>query len=260
METIPHENPKSNKIGWCDLTLNVISGCKGPQGKGPCDYCFANDFAKRLAGVEKARPGSTGYPVDDPFRPTFHADKLDYIRNLGGKHKRVFLNSMSDWFGEGVEASWVQKIIEEIWKKPDHAFLVLTKSPENILKMLHCINLPRNLWIGVSVTCTDDIWRIIGLKDSFSKDQKLFVSFEPLHGRIDPPEVCLQEVLEGISWVIMGAESGRRPDKIAPEAKWIKEICKAADNLGIPVYLKNNLTPLIDIPGRKLRQEFPEDL
>ena len=42
----------------------------------------------------------------------------------------------------------------------------LTKRPERILEMIHCIILPKNLWWGVSITKQEDLWRIATLRDS----------------------------------------------------------------------------------------------
>lgn len=65
-----------NSIGWCDLTINPITGCRNG-----CKYCYAERFAKRLAG-------RAGYPAEDPFQPTFHPDKLEKIRKLRGSERR----------------------------------------------------------------------------------------------------------------------------------------------------------------------------
>lgn len=60
----------------------------------------------------------------------------------------------------------------------------------------------------------------------------------------------LQEA--GISWLIIGAQT--KPYK-PPKIEWVQEIVRAADKAGIPVFLKDNLSPLM---GGNLRQEMPE--
>ena len=69
----------------------------------------------------------------------------------------------------------------------------------------------------------------------------------------------------GISWLIIGACTGNLPDmtllgekypdlwlaghgnKITaqPKIEWVKEIVEAADKAGVPVFLKNNVRPLL---------------
>ena len=45
-----------------------------------------------------------------------------------------------------------------------------------------------------------------------------------------------------IDWVIIGAQT--KPTKF-PEISWVTEIVEAADKAGIPVFLKDNLKPLL---------------
>lgn len=241
-----------NEIGWCHKTLNIITGCLGPQGKGLCQYCYAANFAPRLAGIEKKHQGRTGYPAEgNPFQPTFHPGKLEDLRKLGGKPKRVFLDSMSDWFGEGVKPEWIHAILDVVDVKPEHTFLVLTKSPENILKTLHCRELPSNFWLGVSVTCQEDLWRIETLYNQTPRDQHQFVSFEPLHGPISIDDWFMVE------WAIIGQESGNRKGRIPIQKSWIDSLCQQADQAGFPVYLKGGMCGPKPDGSYDRREEFP---
>jgi protein gp37 len=256
---------RTNPIGWATDTINPISGCSNCDENGLCQgkfKCYAESFARRLAGKERKHPDSTGYPTEPGlhFAPTFHWDKHWGILNLPerGKPKRVFLDSMSDWFCEGVEPEWVHHTIDVLWQVQRHHFLVLTKRPERILEVLHCKELPPNLWLGVSVTCQADLWRISMLKESIPSDTKRFISFEPLLG----PVYQEGQKLGVIDWVIIGAQSG--PGKTVPEAKWVSDICWAADDADIPVFLKDNLLHIVggsaNMPpyNRPMRREFPE--
>ena len=51
----------------------------------------------------------------------------------------------------------------------------------------------------------------------------------------------------GISWVILGSQT--KPT-VMPKIEWVREIVEAADKAGIPVFLKDNLKPLL--PKEKL--------
>jgi protein gp37 len=109
--------------------------------------------------------GRYGYPLDDPFKVTFHPDKLD--EPLHWKNpRRIFLCSMGDLFHENVHRDWILRIYLVIRKCPQHQFFILTKRPErmNILfsewikpsEALADMSLkikdgPQNLWLGVTV-------------------------------------------------------------------------------------------------------------
>jgi protein gp37 len=245
-------------IEWADRAINPITGCTNCEN-GMCQgkfKCYAEGFARRLAGKERKHPGSTGYPTapGQHFRPTYHPDKLTQILKLpkSGRPKRVFLDSMSDWFCEGVPAAWAQHIIDAIWLTPQHRFMVLTKRPERILEMLHCIDLPTNLWMGVSVTCQEDVWRIQALKEALPGVHK-FVSFEPLLGPIKAD-------LTRIEWAIVGRETGNQKSRTPIQRSWVDGICEAAISESIPAFLKGRMCgPRRD--GQYVgRQEFPEEL
>jgi protein gp37 len=234
----------SKKIEWCDKTLNPISGCLNG-----CPFCYAKGFAHRQAGVERKHPGRSGYPTTgDPFRPTFHSDKIRQILKLGGGSKRVFLDSMGDWFSPGVEIDWIRQTVDAVKRKPEHIFLVLTKRPDRIGEMLDSIDVPGNLWLGTSITTQDDAGRVENLKRHVAGHK--FLSIEPLHGPIEVD-------LSGIEWVIIGAETGNRKAKIKPKSEWVEAIWKEAEKLGIPVFLKNNIRPYLP-PGCSLLRQYPK--
>ena len=230
-------------IEWCDFTWNPLSGCLNK-----CPYCYAARMARRLKG-------RFGYDKQDPFRPTFHEDKVtepDYLNERGpyATKPRIFTCSMGDIFSEGVESAWIRDILNVIQDCNFLNFLVLTKRPERILELIHCITLPDNLWWGVSVTKQQDLWRIAALRDSLPGVHK-FVSFEPLHGPISPD-------YEGIEWAIIGAESRNRVGRILPQPAWIAALVSRIPR-PIPVFMKENLRPHIPADW-DLVQQFPEGL
>ena len=61
----------------------------------------------------------------------------------------------------------------------------------------------------------------------------------------------LEDIGEGISalkylkWIIIGAETGHRKEKVIPEFEWIKRIVVEADYNGIPVFMKDSLIPIV---------------
>jgi protein gp37 len=231
------------KIEWCDRTINPISGCMND-----CDFCYARKMANRQSGIERKHPNKSGYPTTgDPFRPTFHPDKLQKIIDLNGSPKGIFLDSMSDWFSPAVEPDWLRRIIKAVTQKPEHTFMVLTKRPDCITKMLNGIDIPSNLWLGTSITDQSNVERIDCLKEHVQTHR--FLSIEPLHGAIDAD-------FADIEWIIVGAETGNRKGKILPKQEWVENIIIAAERQRTPVFLKNNLRPYYN-SGGQYPQEFP---
>ena len=64
-----------------------------------------------------------------------------------------------------------------------------------------------------------------------------FWSMEPLLGPVN-----MRECTEGLPcWVIVGAETGNRTDKVVPERAWVDHITDFCAENKIPVFYKDNL-------------------
>ena len=98
------------------------------------------------------------------------------------------------------------------------------------------------MWYGFSIT--DDCY------DAWYSDSRYtFVSIEPILGEI--------KHIPFVDWVIVGAETGRRKDKVVPKRKWIENIVDECRKNGKPIFMKSSLAP---IWGEPLICEFPEEL
>lgn len=260
------------KIDWCDSTWNPVTGCL--HG---CEYCYARGIAKRFGG---ANDGETSYEgealwtfegeengqnhvLDYPYKwysddgstvrnapypfyfdPTLHRYRLnDYI---GKKGRNIFVCSMADLFGDWVPDSWIEEIFKACEKAPQHNYLFLTKNTKRYEKIPDRY-MPPNMWFGWSQTGP------MGNKCDFSTHHsiKTFISIEPL---LEPFK---EFHIKGIDWVIIGAETGRRKNKVVPERKWIEDIVNECRKSDIPVFMKSSLA---DIWGEPLIQEFPKEL
>lgn len=79
-----------------------------------------------------------------------------------------------------------------------------------------------------------------------------FLSIEPLLGPVDltagsgpMPE-----------WVIIGAETGNRKEKVRPEYEWVQSIVSDCVTFNVPVFMKDSMKT---IWPSKLFREFPWD-
>ena len=115
--------------------------------------------------------------------------------------KLIFTCSWSDFFIETAD-SWRAEAWDIIRATPHHSYQILTKRPERIAA--HLPNdwpLP-NVWLGVSVENPRFYYRIAILRGIQAPIR--FLSLEPLLTAM--PKLPLA----GISWVIVGGESGPR--------------------------------------------------
>lgn len=241
------------KIDWCDSTWNPVTGCL--HG---CEYCYARRIAHRFSGggenwedeetivlFEKLH-GLDGKVLAYPygFKPTFHRYRLnDYI---GKKGRNIFVCSMADLFGEWVPDSWIEEVFKVCEKDPQHNYLFLTKNPQRYVELAEKGILRRldNMWYGSTVTAMEEYF-------SSEKTYNTFLSIEPMLSSVSP------STIEGVKWIIMGAETGRRKDKVIPEKWWIERIVEDCKRRNIPVFMKSSLA---DIWGEPLIQEFPDEL
>ena len=234
-------------ISWTDLTWNPVSGCS--KVSPGCKHCYAEALSKRWGRS---------------FDVTLHPEKLKEVRKIPSGSK-VFVNSMSDLFHEKVPFDFIEQVMDAIGTRPDVTFQILTKRPDRLESFLHYHGyvvrggdhhydyfLPRNIWIGVSVEMkrfTERINELYYLKYNWDVlPNVMFISFEPLLGDIGSIN------LSGISWAIIGGESGphHRPMKI----EWARNIVRQAKEQGVAIWMKQlgGFRPGGDI------SDFPEDL
>ena len=135
-------NYVKDTIGWCDYTFNPITGCLGG-----CPYCYARAIYKRFK---------------KSFKPEFHPDRLNEPMKLKIP-SRIFVCSVSDFWGKGVKPIWREEVYNIIKACPQHTFFILTKQPQNIDNY---DRIPGNVWVGVSVSDSSDDWRIEKLRQN----------------------------------------------------------------------------------------------
>jgi len=219
------------KIEWADYTWNVVTGCKTG-----CEDCYA----RRLA--EGRLKGRFGYPRDNPFKPTFHPDRLDGPSKIK-KPSRIFVCSMGELWGPWVQKEWISAVLEQVELNERHTFIFLTKWPEGMTN--HAF--PVNMWCGISANNQFSYNHRIGHMSRVASNV-VFLSAEPLHAPI------MIDEMDSLNWIIIGAETGNRKDRIEPESEWIESLTKQADDFNIPVFHKDNLAPYYE---GELRREFP---
>lgn len=285
---------ENSKIGWCHHTVNLWWGCYEVH-KG-CDNCYAKKLANRYHSDNALwqQQGPRMY-IKSAF-----ADLKKYQARAAkeGVQYIIFMNSMSDLFEKsmpvvdfkhqpmtfgssdspnGIKPYETQHIREQFFNMvddcPNLLFLLLTKRPSNIPKMVPAdwLERPRaNVMYGTSVVDQETADTLI--PQLLKVPGYHFLSMEPLVGPVninfinapDEDEVGASRIwpLSGrrtdmarpcqdtgkIDWVITGGESGSK--LVRPmNSQWVQNIHDQCKIDGVPFFLKQwgnwmPLTPL----------------
>nr|DAW22838.1 MAG TPA: Protein of unknown function (DUF5131) [Caudoviricetes sp.] len=275
------------KIDWADASWNPVTGCM--HG---CEYCYARRIAERFGGCwrldlppDTSWRGNVGerklmgdyarhndgkcHVLDEPeiecavfdppsgyrgkvkpypyyFSPTFHRYRLGEPQSWK-KPRNIFVCSMADLFGDWVPDEWIEQVFEACEAAPQHKYLFLTKNGKRYLELARKGIMPDadNFWYGCSVTRPDAPF-------FFSNKCKTFASIEPI---LEPFDWVPGLKHIGLpDWIIVGAETGNRKNKVRPEKDWLGGIVNGCAEHNIPLFMKENLRELM---GADFRQEFP---
>jgi protein gp37 len=213
-------------------------------------------MAKRLKAM-----GQSDYQTDgDPktsgpgFGIAAHPHRLD-LPLTWKKPRKVFVNSMSDLFHDGVPTDHIAQVFAVMSKAPQHTFQILTKRHGRMRSLLkaHLFKvlvdehrgaaagdftwpLP-NVWLGVSVE--NQKWadiRIPALLDTPAAVR--FLSCEPLLGPVSLFANSKIDTGTLVDWVIVGGESGRNARPMHPA--WARHLRYECNTYGIPFHFKQH--------------------
>lgn len=227
---------------WWTRSWNPVTGCS-PISEG-CENCWAAGMAKRLAG-------RAGYPADDPFKVTFHPERLaDPVH--WRKPQDIFVCCMGDLFHGDVKTDWRLAVWRIMERATRHRFHVLTKRPENLLHFLDENGKPWALpyiWLGVTAENQRRFNERVPLLLQVPAAHR-YVSLEPLLGPIE-----MADSVRRLNWVIVGCESG--PGRRPCEVEWIIDIVRQCKAAGVPCFVKQ-----VEVNGRVSHDpaEWPESL
>jgi protein gp37 len=190
---------------------NPVTGCtKVSEG---CRHCYAERFAERWRGIP-------GHHYERGFDLQLRPQRLEVPLHWN-KPRRVFVDSMSDLFHEGIPDDYVRAVFAVMERAPQHVFHVLTKRHERMLRLAPSLPWPANVWLGVTVESGRHALRADALRRVPAAIRH--VSAEPLLGPLDALD------LADIDLVVAGGESG--PDRRPPQPDWLRGLrdrCLAA--------------------------------
>lgn len=257
------------KIDWCDSSWNPVTGCQHD-----CEYCYARSIANRYGGFdhdEDKNPVGNQFVIgvqelDKPkhimrknglhkapypwfFLPTLHRYRLDQPSKWS-EPRTIFVCSMADLFGKWVPDEWIEAVINACLAAPQHRYLFLTKNPARYMHLIANGIIPENqpnFWFGSTATIPE-------MEFFWCDEVNTFLSIEPI---LAPFEDLTDEGVNPASktdWIIVGAETGNRKNKVVPQKSWIDEIVSTAKRCKTPVFMKESLR---EIMGDDFIQQFP---
>ncbi len=179
--------------------------------------------------------------TDDFSKPEYYEQKLKILeREKPGNWLLTGMSDLCAWKDE-----WLEAVFWKLQENPCHEAIFLSKRPD-LLEI--DTDLP-NAWFGVTITRKAELRRLQALQENV-KAKHYHVTFEPLFD--DPGEVDLT----GIDWIVVGTMTGAMKKKVHTEAAWAYSHTEQAHAKGIPVFMKEDLVPIIG--EENMVQELPD--
>ena len=190
-----------------------------------CKHCYAERFAERFRGVR-------GHPFEQGFDLRLIPHKLGEPLRWS-EPRMIFVNSMSDLFHHEIPESYIARVAATMRLARWHTYQVLTKRSARLRELLSGslkdAAAEAHIWWGVSVE--DRQYGLPRIADLHAAPAPLrLLSVEPLLeplGRLP---------LEGISWVIVGGESG--PGARPMKEEWVLSIRNQCEAAKVPFFFK----------------------
>ncbi|MGO4337801.1 phage Gp37/Gp68 family protein [Labrys sp. KB_33_2] len=220
---------ENTKIEWAHHTFNPWVGCT--KVSPACDHCYAEGWAKRT-GQGDLWQGNRRRTAESNWR---HPLKWNRQAEAEQVRYRVFCASLADVFDNQVPDIWRSDLFDVIEDTPHLDWLLLTKRPQNIRKMIWPkwdAGMPRNIWLGMTAENQQEFDRRIRFLTSAPASIR-FLSCEPLLGPLK-----LGRSAEYLDWVITGGESGHhaRPTR----TDWFRSLRDECQRAGIGYLHKQN--------------------
>jgi len=179
-------------IEWTDFTSNPIKFKRKSDGKRGwacvkvsqgCKFCYAERWNGWRGTAQDF--SVAGMAEMEPYLDEKELNWLLKSKKISGK--RVFIEDMSDLFGEWVPFEWIERLFTVFAARPDVTFQVLTKRSKRMVEWFEseihwAWSFPENVWMGVSID--NDVKRVADLQAIPAAVR--FLSVEPLIGYCDP--------------------------------------------------------------------------
>jgi protein gp37 len=194
--------------------------------------------SRKLAGVfgnktsQRYNPAYDGLTADEGARWSGEVrimrrdPKNDPLRRRADL--RIAVCTMGDLFYQGVPEASIRQVFGMMNQVPRHTFMVLTKRPARMAELAPSLVWTPNIWAGTTVESASYVGRIDELR--LVPAARRFICLQPLLGAMPALN------LEGISWVLVGGESGAggRPT----ELEWVRGVRDQCLAHGVPFWFE----------------------
>ncbi len=254
---------ENSEISWTHHTFNPWWGCvKVSPG---CANCYAETLSKRF---DHNIWGPAKVTDRRLFSDKHWNEPLKWNRKAkqAGERHRVFCASMADVFEDHSQVLEARvRLLDLIVQTPHLDWLLLTKRPENINRMIeeatgfsessmwfHAVG--NHVWIGTSVESQATADLRIPYLLQVPADVR-FLSMEPLLGPVDLRHIHYENLVEidalhgtcgvirphlgsyeKVHWVIVGGESGPGARPMHPE--WAMSLRDQCQDAGVAFHFK----------------------
>ena len=249
--------PNNRLCAEYEKPIEIYHGDFAPRYKSEGEGFYTKGIP--MPKLTKKTYTDEGAFVPYPYRdmPTFHTYRLDEPQKIT-RPQNIFVCSMADLFGDWIPDEWIKEVFNACEKAPQHNYLFLTKNPERYVRLADSLPQNDNFWYGSTMTNhLDKAWYYDGKSyraiNTNHPYHRKFISIEPMQGEFYKG-VQLRDFTSMFGWIIVGAETGNRKDKIIPKREWIENIVESCKNSEIPLFMKNSLT---GVWGEPLIQEYP---
>jgi len=228
---------ENSHISWTDHTFNPWIGCT--RVSPACDGCYAAHLmgGGRYSRAEWGGPGK-GVGTRTRTAPSNWVKPKKWNKQSSDAPGRtfVFCASLADVFDNAVDPEWRADLFAVIRATPNLTWLLLTKRPQNIIKMAEAAgSLPWNAALGTSI---EDRERLRVNAPALARAAKVlnpafsFWSCEPLLED-------LGEIADLPDWVIVGGETDQGAHKARPaKPDWYRSIRDQCEVAGVPFHFK----------------------
>lgn len=243
-------------IEWADATLNLWFGCT--QVSPACDHCYAMRWGPRLGVKWNGPPKRAAESAFDRISGFQRSAKR--YNALHSRPRRVFINSLSDFFDNQAEQGWRSRACLDMEFAPDVIFILVTKRPQLVARMVppHWTKpggWPANVWLLVTAENQVEYDRRVAHLLTVPGPTVRGISMEPMLEAIDPgqsisgsaverAEWCSRHLKRPIAasavgalrWNIIGGESGRGARPMPYDSAQL--ITVRFGSIGIAVFVK----------------------
>jgi protein gp37 len=254
-----------SKIEWTDSTFNPWVGCTKIERAGgkpsACDFCYAEKWAKRSGQVAWGNHPRRRTTTTYWNAPKVWNGQASEFQAKFGRRQRVFCASLADVFDNQVDPKWRVDLFELIAECNQLDWLLLTKRPQNIRKML-----PTDWGAGYA-----NVWLGTTAEDASAYQQRAshllalpaavrFISYEPALGPLGPISISGRVP----DWIIIGGESGVRADLLREtDPRWARDAIAECRREKVAPFLKQwgsySNNPLVVEEGLTIKDAMEND-